>query len=399
MADTFIAPGRIVCGVNALYEAAGTIKALGEKALIVTDGMMQKLGNLAKVTAMLEEHGIQYAVEDGINGEPDDGMILHGLSVYREEKCDFLLALGGGSPIDSMKAIAMLAACGGVPADYMGKTVTQKLSPMVAVPTTAGTGSEATQFTIITDGATQVKMLLKGPALMPDLAVIDPMFTMTAPKGVTAATGVDALTHAIEAYTSRKAQPLADTFAVSACQRIFTNLKKVWENGQDRSGRIQMSLAALEAGIAFNNASVTIVHGMSRPIGALFHVPHGISNAMLLDVCLEYVMDGAVERFAELSRACGFIKDTGRNMNRDTDSNTDSDTDSDGEAARVLVLAVRQLLSDIGIPTLAEYGVDREKFFEAIPKMARDAAASGSPANTRKEITVEAMEELYKKLW
>ena len=160
-----------------------------------------------------------------------------------------------------------------------------------------------------------------------------------------------------------------------------------------------MSLAALEAGIAFNNASVTIVHGMSRPIGALFHVPHGISNAMLLDVCLEYVMDGAVERFAELSRACGFMKDTGRNMNRDTDSNTDSDTDSDGEAARALVLAVRQLLSDIGIPTLAEYGVDREKFFEAIPKMARDAAASGSPANTRKEITVEAMEELYKKLW
>ena len=134
----------------------------------------------------------------------------------------------------------------------MGKTVTRKLSPMAAVPTTAGTGSEATQFTIITDGATQVKMLLKGPALMPDLAVIDPAFTMTAPKGVTAATGVDALTHAIEAYTSRKAQPLADTFAVSACQRIFANLKKVWENGQDTEGRIQMSLAALEAGMALD---------------------------------------------------------------------------------------------------------------------------------------------------
>lgn len=383
MADTFITPGRIVSGVDALHEAADAIKALGKKALIVTDEMMEKLGNLDKVTEMLEDNGIQYAVENGINGEPDDGMILHGLSVYREEKCDFLIALGGGSPIDSMKAIAMLAACGGVPADYMSKKVTRKLSPMVAVPTTAGTGSEATQFTIITDAASQVKMLLKGPALMPDLAIIDPMFTMTAPKGVTAATGVDALTHAIEAYTSRKAQPLSDTFAVSACQRIFASLKQVWENGQDTQGRIQMSLAALEAGMAFNNASVTIVHGMSRPIGALFHVPHGISNAMLLSVCLEYVLDGAMERFAQLSRACGFAKEE----------------DSDGEAAQAFLTAVRQLLSDIEIPTTAEFGIDREKFFEAIPKMAKDAASSGSPANTRKEITVEAMEELYKKLW
>ena len=216
MADVFMAPGRIVSGVDALGGAADAIRELGEKALIVTDGMMRKLGNLDRLTNMLEASGIRYAVEDGINGEPDDGMILHGLSVYQKENCDFLIALGGGSPIDSMKAIAMLAVCGGRPADYMGKTVTRKLCPMAAVPTTAGTGSEATQFTIITDRATQVKMLLKGPSLMPDLAVIDPAFTVTAPKGVTAATGVDALTHAIEAYTSRKAQPLSDTFALSA---------------------------------------------------------------------------------------------------------------------------------------------------------------------------------------
>ena len=383
MADVFMAPGRIVSGVDALGGAAGAIRELGEKALIVTDGMMRKLGNLDRLTNMLEASGIKYAVEDGINGEPDDGMILHGLSVYQKENCDFLIALGGGSPIDSMKAIAMLAVCGGRPADYMGKTVTRKLCPMAAVPTTAGTGSEATQFTIITDRATQVKMLLKGPSLMPDLAVIDPAFTVTAPKGVTAATGVDALTHAIEAYTSRKAQPLTDTFALSACQRIFASLRKVWEDGQDREGRIQMSLAALEAGMAFNNASVTVVHGMSRPIGALFHVPHGISNAMLLNVCLEYVLDGAVERFAGLARACG-LADAG---------------DSDGEAAQAFVDAVRRLLGEIEIPTPAEYGIAREEFLAAVPKMARDAAASGSPANTRKEITVEAMEELYKKLW
>lgn len=374
MADTFLAPGRIVSGEGALPAAADAVKALGKKALIVTDETMRRLGNLDKVTGMLKENGIAWAVEDGIAGEPDDGMILHGLSVYRKENCDFLIALGGGSPIDSMKAIAMLAACGGVPADYMGKTVTQKLCPMAAIPTTAGTGSEATQFTIITDRATQVKMLLKGPSLMPDLAIIDPMFTVTAPQGVTAATGVDALTHAIEAYTSKKAQPLSDTFAVSACRRIFGNLKKVWENGDDVEGRIQMSLAALEAGMAFNNSSVTIVHGMSRPIGALFHVPHGISNAMLLTTCLEYIEDGATAQFAALARECGI-------------------------AGGGFVEAVRSLLSDIRIPTPAEYGIDRERFFAEIPKMARDAAASGSPANTRKEITDEAMEMLYRRLW
>ncbi len=383
MADTFITPGRIVSGSGALYKACDEVKCLGSKALIVTDKTMRKLGNLDKVTGMLMDNGISYAVEDGINGEPDDGMIAHGVSLFQEEGCDFLIALGGGSPIDAMKAIAMVAKGKGTPADYIGKTVSQKLCPMAAIPTTAGTGSEATQFTIITDRRTQVKLLLKGPALMPDLAIIDPMFTMTAPKGVTAATGIDALTHAIEAFTSRKAQPLSDTFAVSACQRIFGNLKRVWKDGNDENGRIQMSLAALEAGIAFNNSSVTIVHGMSRPVGALFHVPHGISNAMLLTACLNYIVDGAEAQFALLARECGLAPESER----------------DEAAAHALLIAIDQLLTDIRIPEISEYGIEREHFLEEIPRMARDAAASGSPSNTRKGITVEAMEMLYEKLW
>lgn len=388
MADTFIMPGRIISGPGALLESAAAVEALGTKALIVTDQRMRELGNLDLVTDMLAKKRIAWVVYDGVNREPDDGMVLQGLSVYRKEQCDFLIALGGGSPMDAMKAVAMLAVCGGVPADYMGTAITRKLCPMAAIPTTAGTGSEATQFTIITDAATEVKMLLKGPSLIPDLAVIDPMFTMTAPPGVTAATGVDALTHAIEAYTSRKAQPLSDTFAVSACRRIFANLTKVWADGDDANGRTQMSLAALEAGIAFNNSSVTLVHGMSRPIGALFHVPHGISNAMLLDVCLEYMLDGAIGRFAELARQCGLAGE-----------HNHTGECSDREAALALIRTVRELLSDIGIPTLAEYGIAQDRFLAAVPKLAQDAAASGSPANTRKEITVEAMEELYKKLW
>ena len=308
MANTFIAPGQIISGSRTLDMAADTMAKMGKKALVVTDDVMKNLGNLDKVTDMLEKAGVSYAVFTGVTGEPDDRMIEAGVAVYRKENCDFLVALGGGSPIDSMKAIAMIAAWGGRPADYIGRIVHEKPAPMAAIPTTAGTGSEATQFTIITDTATQVKMLLKGPGLMPDLAVIDPQFTMTAPPKITAATGVDALTHAIEAYTSKKSQPLSDTFALSACQRIFGHLKNVWEHGDDWEGRNQMALAALEAGMAFNNSSVTIVHGMSRPIGALFHVSHGISNAMLLNVCLDYAREGAVDRFAYIAVTCGFGK-------------------------------------------------------------------------------------------
>lgn len=383
MADVFLAPQKIISGSHALKSAADTIGGMGRKALVVTDAMMEKLGNLEKLTCMLSESGVSYAVYADINGEPDDGMIERGVRLYQEEKCDFLVALGGGSPIDSMKAIAMIAEYGGKPADYMGKTVTRRLPPMAAIPTTAGTGSEATQFTIITDRSSQVKMLLKGPPLMPDAAIIDPQFTITAPPKITAATGVDALTHAIEAYTSRKAQPLSDTFALSACRRIFGSLRNAWEHGEDEESRIQMSLASLEAGMAFNNSSVTVVHGMSRPVGALYHVPHGISNAMLLNVCLEYIADGAEDRFADIAVNCGFAEEGER-------------TD---RAAAALLKETAHLLKDIRIPTLEEYGINREDFWKNIPKMAKDAYASGSPSNTRKEITAEVMEELYRRLW
>jgi len=383
MANTFIAPGQIISGSRTLDMAADTMAKMGKKALVVTDDVMKNLGNLDKVTDMLEKAGVSYAVFTGVTGEPDDRMIEAGVAVYRKENCDFLVALGGGSPIDSMKAIAMIAAWGGRPADYIDRIVHEKPAPMAAIPTTAGTGSEATQFTIITDTATQVKMLLKGPGLMPDLAVIDPQFTMTAPPKITAATGVDALTHAIEAYTSKKAQPLSDTFALSACQRIFGHLKNVWEHGDDWEGRNQMALAALEAGMAFNNSSVTIVHGMSRPIGALFHVSHGISNAMLLNVCLDYAREGAVDRFAYIAVTCGFGKPG----------------DSSREAADKLMEQVETLLREIRIPTLAEYGIQEDDFMRAIPKMAEDAMASGSPSNTRRNVTVHDVEALYRKLW
>lgn len=383
MAEQFFIPKKIITGEDALAAAGDRIANMGKKALIVCGPNVRKMAAAGKVMEELEKRETAYAVYSDITGEPTDRMIDNGARVYLEEACDFLIGIGGGSPLDAMKAIALKAVCGGEMADYMGVSVEAKLPPMAAVPTTAGTGSEATQFTIITDTKNDVKMLLKGESFMPDLAVVDPEFSVSAPRGVTASTGLDALTHAVEAYTSRKAQPLTDIFAVSAVRRIFQNLPEAYENGSSRNARKEMALAALEAGIAFNNASVTIVHGMSRPIGALFHVPHGTSNAILLHPCLKYVMDGAVERFAVLGRE---IKAAGSQ-------------DDDKSAAEKFIGEVRKLCRKCGIGSPDCYGIEKEAFLEAVPKMAEDAVASGSPANTRKKIQKEDIIKIYQALW
>lgn len=383
MANKFTMPETIFCGASALEAALPELESLGKRALIVTDEMMVKLGNLDRVTCLLERSGVPYHVYDRVGGEPTDVMVEQGLAMYRDRGCDFLIALGGGSPIDAMKAVAALSVNDGHLRDYMGRELRGALPPMAAIPTTAGTGSEATKFTIITDTGRDVKMLLRGDVLMPDLAIVDPQFTVTAPPAITAATGLDALTHAIEAYTSRKAQPMSDTFALSAVKRIFKNLPAAFHTGDDVAAREEMSLAALEAGIAFNNASVTIVHGMSRPIGALFHVPHGISNAMLLPKCLAFALPGAADRFAALAAAIGVSKEGAGQQ----------------ENAGAFLRAVEDICRELEIPTLEQYGIDRERFFSLTDKMADDALASGSPANTRREVTKADILGIYEALW
>ena len=319
----------------------------------------------------------------GYHGEPTDKTVNAALRVYKENDCDSIISLGGGSAIDIMKAVGLLANCGGKISDYLGKAVTKNLPFMTALPTTAGTGSETTRFTVITDTETNVKMLIGSEALIPDLAVIDPQFTLSCPKNVTAATGLDALTHAIESFTSRKAQPLTDTMAISACRRIFKNLPIVYENGANAQAREQMSIAAFEAGAAINNASVTLVHGMSRPIGAYFHVPHGISNAMLLEKCIGFALEGAYPKFAEIAREIG----------------TAERCESDETAAKKLLAAIRNLCSVCEIPTLSEYGIPKEKYMGLVETMADDAVKSGSPANTVRSVSKEDIVGLYKEVF
>lgn len=383
MAREFIVPGQMITGAGALAMAETTLGQLGKKAMIVTDKVMIDLGNCAKVEAALRNQGVEYTIYSDIAGEPTDVMIEKGLAQYKAEGCDFLVALGGGSPIDSMKAIGSLVKNGGNIADYMGTVIDVEMPAMVAIPTTAGTGSEATQFTIITDTKKDIKMLLKGKVLIPTMAIIDPQFTMTAPPKITAATGLDALCHAIEAYTSRKAQTLSDTFAMSAVKRIFKYLPTAFHDGKNEEARVQMSVAALEAGIAFNNASVTLIHGMSRPIGALFHVAHGLSNAMLMKECLSFALEGAYDRFAELGRAIGAA----------------AAEDSDEDASRKFLDAVVALTEELETPTLEQFGIEKEAFFQVIEKMAYDAMDSGSPQNTQREISQSDVEQMYRNLW
>lgn len=383
MANLFLTPKIVYTGADALDMSKNSIKGLGKKALVVTGKNSVKIGNAKKVTDMLESIGIDSVVYSEITGEPCDYMIEEGAKVYKENGCDFLVSIGGGSPMDSMKAIGVVVACGGSINDYMGKVITTPLAPMVAIPTTAGTGSETTQFTIINNTVENIKMLLKGPALMPDIAVVDPYFTLTAPQKITSATGIDALCHAVESYTSVKAFPMADTMALSAVKRIFNSLYECYVNGSNVEARADMATAALEAGMSFNNSSVTIIHGMSRPIGALYHVPHGLSNAMLAPKCLEFAMSGCPERFCILAQTIGVYKE--------------GMTAEDG--AKAFIDAVSELCKKLDIQTPTQFGIDKEDFFKNIDKMATDAIASGSPANTRRNPNKEEIMDIYKSLF
>ncbi len=381
MTYEFLAPKSIIYGEGAVENSGEKLKSLGTKALIVTDQVMTDQGYLDQLTDILTSVGLEYTFYKEVNDEPTDEMVEKGLEIYNDNKCDFIVSLGGGSPIDAAKAIGLMVMNPGKITDYMGLEKAQyDTPPQVAIPTTAGTGSEATKFTIITDTKNNVKMLIGSSYVVPDVAIVDPVLTYTVPKGITAATGIDALTHAIESYTSVKNQPLTDNMALSAINRISKYLRRAWANGGDKEARDQMMLASLEAGMAFGNSSVTIVHGMSRPIGAIFHVPHGISNAVLLPACMEFAVLGIPERFAKVAEAMG-VNTEGLN---------------DLEAARAGVEEVKGLCKDIEIPTITELGVNQSKFMERVEKMATDALASGSPNNTARKPSEEEIVDIYR---
>lgn len=378
----FRTPATIHFGEEAAANSGPEAKRLGaRKALLMTDKVLAEVGAIDPVVKSLQGNGVEVVVFDGVNSEPDLSHVETGLKLLKEEQCDCIVACGGGSPIDAAKAVSIMATNSGNIEDYMGlDKFTVPGVPLMAVPTTAGTGSEATMFTIITDTSRDVKMLIGSPFLMPKIAIVDPLLTLDLPRKLTAATGLDALTHAIEAYVSVKAQPMTDVLALSAIKLISENLLLAWGDPRNREARASTMLGSLQAGIAFSNASVALVHGMSRPIGANFHVPHGVSNACLLGVVMDYSLEGNPQRYADIARAMGVENGCQNTMG----------------VAKVGAEKVKNLIRMLEVPTLSQLGVTVEKLEPVVEKMAEDAIASGSPGNNPRKPSKEEIVELYR---
>jgi alcohol dehydrogenase class IV len=377
----FMMPPAIYFGNDSSRKIADIVSSFGvSKILIVTGKVIRSSGMLESVEKALKSVTKSCIVYDGIEQEPITDYIETGLEVYRKNKCELILGLGGGSPLDAAKAISAMTANEGKISDYKGTDKLQKRgAPIIAIPTTAGTGSEVTRYLAITDPATSVKMLITSPHIIPDVAIVDPVLTVSCPQGLTAATGIDALTHAIEAYVSVKANPLSDMFALQAVNLLAGNLRAAWANGNNLKSREKVMIGAMYAGIAFCNSSVALVHGMSRPIGANFHIAHGISNAAILGTVMDFSYIGNAARYADLAEAMG----------------NEVHGLSEMEGARTAVDSVKELIANLEIPTLKGLGLDKKKIEALAQKMAEDAIASGSPGNNPRIATAEEIAGLY----
>jgi alcohol dehydrogenase class IV len=363
----FQAPRIVEVGGGSVARAATLLGRLGlSRPLIVSDPFMVSSGLIDRLTGPLGAAGIAYDIFSDTIPEPTDVIVDAGVARMAAQKFDCLVAFGGGSPIDTAKAMNILAADGGHMRDYKVPAVADFCAlPLIAIPTTAGTGSEATKFTIITDTAHDEKMLISGLGALPLAAIVDYELTFSVPPRITADTGVDSFTHALEAYVSRRANSFSDALAVSAMRLIGANLRTAFHDPQNAAARAAMMLGATQAGMAFCNASVALVHGMSRPIGAHFHVPHGLSNAMLLPAVTRFSLNAALPRYAQAARFSGFA----------------AADDADQLAGAKLLAGLDELNAELGVPSPGQFGIKSADWHGKKSLMAEQALASGSPGN------------------
>jgi alcohol dehydrogenase class IV len=383
-----VLPRILYIGGGARHQLAGVLWTVGAaRPLVVTDRTMVELGYLQELVDGLAREGIAADAFAETVPEPTAASIEAGVMMARSGGYDAVVGLGGGSPIDSAKAIAILAAHGGTISELrFPRRVDEPGLPIVAIPTTAGTGSEATRVTVITqegkDGKPDEKLLCLGVGFMPFAALVDYELTLSLPPRVTADSGIDALSHAVEAYVSQRANPLSDAQALGALRAIGPSLRRAFEDGDDRAAREAMMVGATLAGMAFSNSSVALVHGMSRPIGAAFHVPHGMSNAMLFPAVTEFSLGAAPARYAACARAMGVA----------------TDADSDELASSRLLEELKAINADLKMPSPVEFGIDEAAFRSAMPEMAGQALASGSPLNNPRVPDAAEIEVIYASL-
>jgi len=386
MTVRFDSPKAIVTGGGCRTQAGDLFASLhANRALIVVDPYFAEADFVNEIRSTLARGGIESVFFTAFQPDPTDENVLAGVERLREFGADSILAIGGGSAIDVAKVIGVAAANPGPVSQFQGyHRVMKPGPPLVAIPTTAGTGSEATKVAVVTDTTRQVKMMILDAKLMPTIAVVDYELTFSMPKPLTAHVGVDALTHGIEAYVSRKANTLTDPVALSSITKIYANLQTAWSDPGNEKAREAMSIAALQGGLAFTNSGLCLVHGMSRPLGLMFRLPHGLSNSVLLPTVTRFSWTGAKSRYAEIARAVQLA----------------SDKSPDESACESLVEWLDRLNDDLEIPPLRYCcGGDLDKFRAALPKMATDALESGSPQNNPVVPVASQIIELFEVAW
>jgi alcohol dehydrogenase class IV len=367
---------------EAVGEAA---KAIGvTRVVLVTDPYMLEEGPVNGLVRRLEAAGVDTAVYSGVQPDPTDKNVEDALSVLRERSADGVVAVGGGSPIDAAKGVAAMATNEGKISDYAGYDRFGRVGlPMIAVPTTAGSGSEATRATVITDTERNVKMAIYDDTLMPRVALVDYKLTMTMPRDLTAHVGIDSLVHAVEAYVSRLANVFSDMYALEAARLIGRKLRTAFHEPDNEAAREAMMFGATLGGMAFSNSSVALVHAMSRPIGAHFHVTHGLSNALLFPAVTRFSLDAARARYATIAREMGLA----------------DYSSSDEEAVASLLEELEALNEELEIPSLHKLGVEPDQFESALVPMAEAALASGSPDFNPRQPSQEEIVELYRDVY
>lgn len=363
-------------GVGASAHTAKQIKSLGgTRVLLVTDKGLVATGIAVQIQQQLKDAGIEVLLFDKVQPNPTDLNVHDGLKAYQENHCDCIVSLGGGSVHDCAKGIGIVTANGGDIRDFEGVDKSFKpMPPLVAVNTTAGTGSEVTRFCIITDTQRHVKMAIVDWHVTPTVAVNDPLLMVGMPASLTAATGMDALTHAVEAYVSTAATPLTDSAAIAAIKLIANNLRNAVANGQNMQARDNMAYAEFLAGMAFNNASLGYVHAMAHQLGGFYNLPHGVCNALLLPHIENYNIIANPRRFADIAVAMG----------------ENIASHSVRSAADMAIKAIKQLSADINIPSgLKELGVKEEDLETMSQNAMKDACALTNPRNLKLTEVIE----------
>ncbi len=374
-----IGEGSVSC-LPDILSAIGKISS----PLIITDKTMVELGHVAKVQSALINQGIACGIFDETVPDPTDEVVLAALSKLEAGKHDCVIGVGGGSPIDTAKAVAVMSRYSRDIFDYRPPAEFNEPGlPMIAVPTTAGTGSEVTHHTVLVHAATREKISCRGEAFVPTAAIVDYDFTLSKPKRLTADNALDTLTHGIEAYISQKRSMYSDRMALDCMRLVGKLLDRAYADGGDREAREGLMFAATLGGLAFSNASICLVHAMSRPLGGLFHVPHGLSNAMLLPMVTEFSLESATPRYADCGRAIGFA----------------STGDDDQTAARKLVQGLYAYNKNLEVPSIEAFGIDRREFENALGQMAEDALRSGAPNLNPRVPTKDEIIDLYRQAW